>query len=45
MRIVFLVIGKINPDSLNGVGPAAQWMAATRAEQGYQVELWACSID
>jgi hypothetical protein len=45
MRIVFLVTGKKNPHSLNGVGPAAQWIAAMRAEQGSRVELWACSID
>jgi hypothetical protein len=45
MRIVFIAIGKKNPDRLNGLSQAAQWMATTRAEHGNRVESWACSID
>jgi hypothetical protein len=45
MRIVFIVIGKKNPDRLNGIGQAASSMATTRPEHGYRVELSACSID
>jgi len=40
MRIVHIVFGKVNPDSLNGVSKVVHWMATTQMEQGHQVEVW-----
>ena len=40
MRIVHIVFGKVNPDSLNGVSKVVHWMATTQTEQGHQVEVW-----
>jgi glycosyltransferase involved in cell wall biosynthesis len=40
MRIVHIVFGKVNPDSLNGVSKVVHWMATTQTEQGHDVEVW-----
>jgi glycosyltransferase involved in cell wall biosynthesis len=40
MRIVHIVVGKVNPDSLNGVSKAVHWMATSQTRQGHDVEVW-----
>jgi glycosyltransferase involved in cell wall biosynthesis len=40
MRIVHIVVGKVNPDSLNGVSKVVHWMATSQQRQGHNVEVW-----
>lgn len=40
MRIVHIVVGKVNPDSLNGVSKAVHWMATSQMQLGHDVEVW-----
>jgi glycosyltransferase involved in cell wall biosynthesis len=40
MRIVHIVVGKVNPDSLNGVSKVVHWMATSQCRQGHYVEVW-----
>ncbi len=40
MRIVHIVVGKVNPDSLNGVSKVVHWMATSQLRQGHDVEVW-----
>jgi glycosyltransferase involved in cell wall biosynthesis len=40
MRIVHIVLGKVNPDSLNGVSRVVHWMATSQFRQGHNVEVW-----
>lgn len=40
MRIVHIVVGKVNPDSLNGVSKVVHWMATSQLRQGRDVEVW-----
>ncbi len=40
MRIVHIVVGRANPDSLNGVSKAVHWMATSQLRLGQGVEVW-----
>ena len=40
MRIVHIVVGKVNPDTLNGVSKAVHWMATSQMQLGHDVEAW-----
>jgi hypothetical protein len=40
MHIVHIVVGKVNPDSLNGVSKVVHWMATAQTELGHDVEVW-----
>jgi glycosyltransferase involved in cell wall biosynthesis len=40
MRIVHIVLGKVNPESLNGVSKAVHWMATSQSRQRHSVEVW-----
>jgi len=40
MRIVHILQGKANPESLNGVNKAVHWMATYQLRQGHDVEVW-----
>jgi glycosyltransferase involved in cell wall biosynthesis len=40
MRIVHIVVGKVNPDSLNGVSKVVHWMATSQRRQGHDAEVW-----
>lgn len=40
MRIIHIVVGKVNPDSLNGVSKVVQWMATSQMQLGHDVEVW-----
>jgi glycosyltransferase involved in cell wall biosynthesis len=40
MRIVHIVVGKVNPDTLNGVSKVVHWMATSQMQLGHDVEVW-----
>jgi glycosyltransferase involved in cell wall biosynthesis len=40
MRIVHIAVGKVNPDSMNGVSKVVHWMATSQFRQGHDVEVW-----
>jgi len=40
MRIVHILHGKVNPDTLNGVSKVAHWMATYQFRLGHDVEVW-----
>jgi glycosyltransferase involved in cell wall biosynthesis len=40
MRIVHILKGKANPDTLNGVNKVVHWMATCQTRQGHAVEVW-----
>jgi glycosyltransferase involved in cell wall biosynthesis len=40
MRIVHILLGKVNPDTLNGVSKSAHWMATYQVRLGHDVEVW-----
>jgi glycosyltransferase involved in cell wall biosynthesis len=40
MHIVHIVVGKVNPDSLNGVSKMVHGMATSQTELGHSVEVW-----
>ncbi len=40
MKIVHIVVGKANPDSLNGVSKVVHWMATSQTQLGHDVEVW-----
>jgi glycosyltransferase involved in cell wall biosynthesis len=40
MRIVHIVVGKVNPESMNGVSRAVHAMATWQQRQGHCVEVW-----
>lgn len=40
MRIVHIVVGKVNPESMNGVSRAVHAMATWQHRQGHCVEVW-----
>jgi glycosyltransferase involved in cell wall biosynthesis len=40
MKIVHIVVGKVNPDSLNGVSKVVHWMATSQTRLGHEVEVW-----
>src|SRR5580698_9891374 len=40
MKIVHIVVGKVNPDSLNGVSKVVHWMATSQMQLGHDVEVW-----
>ena len=39
-KIVHLVLGKANPERMNGVNKVAHALAATQKDFGYDVEVW-----
>lgn len=43
MRIVHILQGKANPDTLNGVNRVVHWMATYQRRLGYDVEVWGLS--
>lgn len=43
MRIVHILQGKANPETLNGVNKAVHWMATSQVRQGHDVEVWGLS--
>ncbi len=40
MRIVHILHGKVNPDTLNGVSKLGHWMATYQLRLGHDVEVW-----
>lgn len=40
MRIVHILRGKANPETLNGVNRVVHWMATSQIKQGHKVEVW-----
>ncbi len=40
MRIVHVVVGKVNPESMNGVSRAVHAMATWQRRQGHSVDVW-----
>jgi glycosyltransferase involved in cell wall biosynthesis len=40
MRIVHILQGKANPETLNGVNKVVHWMATYQVRQGHDVEVW-----
>ena len=40
MKIIHVVLGKANPDRMNGVNKVAYYLCRTQDEMGHQVELW-----
>jgi len=40
MRIVHILFGKVNPDTLNGVSKLGHWMATYQFRLGHDVEVW-----
>jgi glycosyltransferase involved in cell wall biosynthesis len=40
MRIVHILKGKANPDTLNGVNRVVHWMATSQSRLGHDVEVW-----
>jgi len=40
LTIIHIVLGKGNPNRMNGVNKVAFYLANTQAKQGYNVELW-----
>jgi glycosyltransferase involved in cell wall biosynthesis len=40
MRIVHILKGKANPETLNGVNRVVHWMATSQLRQGHEVEVW-----
>jgi len=40
MRIVHILQGKANPETLNGVNKVVHWMATHQMRQGHDVEVW-----
>lgn len=40
MRIVHILKGKANPDTLNGINKVVHWLATTQVRQGHEVEVW-----
>jgi glycosyltransferase involved in cell wall biosynthesis len=40
MRIVHILHGKVNPDTLNGVSKLGHWMATYQFRLGHDVEVW-----
>jgi glycosyltransferase involved in cell wall biosynthesis len=40
VRIVHILFGKVNPDTLNGVSKLGHWMATYQYRLGHDVEVW-----
>jgi glycosyltransferase involved in cell wall biosynthesis len=40
MKIVHIVLGKVNPNRMNGVNKVVYSLATTQQEQGFDVEVW-----
>ena len=40
MKIIHLVLGKANPERMNGVNKVAYQLATTQTEMGHEVHLW-----
>jgi glycosyltransferase involved in cell wall biosynthesis len=40
MRIVHILKGKANPDTMNGVNRVVHWMATSQLQLGHEVEVW-----
>lgn len=40
MRIIHILKGKANPETLNGVNKVVHWMATSQTRQGHEVEVW-----
>jgi glycosyltransferase involved in cell wall biosynthesis len=40
VRIVHILFGKVNPDTLNGVSKVGHWMATSQHRLGHDVEVW-----
>ena len=40
MKIIHLVLGKANPERMNGVNKVAHNLATTQTDLGYDVTLW-----
>lgn len=40
MKIIHIVLGKANPDRMNGVNKVAHNLCTSMTEQGYDTELW-----
>ncbi len=45
MKIIHLVLGKGNPNRMNGVNKVAYQLATTQTKMGYDVELWGIAND
>jgi glycosyltransferase involved in cell wall biosynthesis len=43
MRIIHILLGKANPNNLNGVNKAVHEMATSQAQLGHEVEVWGLS--
>jgi glycosyltransferase involved in cell wall biosynthesis len=43
MRIIHILKGKANPETLNGVNKAVHWMATYQTRLGHDVEVWGLS--
>ncbi|MGA9070580.1 MAG: glycosyltransferase family 4 protein [Terracidiphilus sp.] len=43
MRIIHILLGKANPNTLNGVNKAVHQMATSQEQLGHQVEVWGLS--
>jgi glycosyltransferase involved in cell wall biosynthesis len=44
MRIVHILQGKANPETLNGVNKVVHWMATYQSRQGHNVEVWGLAV-
>ncbi len=40
MRVIHIVLGRANPNRMNGVNRVVHELASTQVKQGYQVEVW-----
>ena len=45
MKIIHLVLGKGNPNRMNGVNKVAYQLATTQTEMGHDVTLWGIAND
>jgi glycosyltransferase involved in cell wall biosynthesis len=43
MRMVHILLGKANPETLNGVNKVVHWMATSQLHLGHKVEVWGLS--
>ena len=45
MEIIHLILGKANPERLNGVNNVVYHLATAQAELGYSVSVWGATLD
>jgi len=45
MRVIHVVLGKANPDRMNGVNQVVHHLATEQVERGDEVEVWGITAD